>query len=1480
MWKGFLRRVIVAILCVSMLYQLLPSLTSGARRIKRVPAVKTALEFCGLSKSWTYKKIIKLIKPVGTYLSTSIIKPVGTYLSTSSTTSKGHPPTVKWRPRVRLKRRSRKPQGYQGRSALRSYTYRAIPKRPSNKWKNFARLICLLSVSFVSASQTARDTMMFDSDSVPIRIDNCATKSIWRDKGDFVGPLKRCHARVKGIGGIKDIIYSGTLRLRIDDDNGVAHEKDIKGVYYMPTLSCNILSPQHWAQSAKDNYPLPRGTWCGTYEDAVILHWDQREFRRTLLLDQDGANVGTIYTSPSIERFDKYCNTADVDNDPVCYDAHSHDDAPMAATPHEVTPDDEEGGDGSVNSDQDSSHSDHSQCTTECTDDQHQRSSPVNFDTDTSEEEPTCDEDQERPMEENDSTRLFQQWHQRLGHVSPRTIQTLAKAGVLPKKLSTCRVPMCPSCIFGKASRTPWRTRRKKKDKQPTIKITKPGQCVSVDQLESSTTGFIAQLKGNLTRRRYRVATAFVDHFSGLSYVHPQTSTNAKETLEAKAAFERYCESFGVQVRHYQCDNGIFAGNEFRAACDAQQQGLSFCGVNAHFQNGRAEKRIRDLQDSARTQLIHAQRRWPSAVNSHLWPYALRIANDMRNLTPNAKTGKVPFCQFAGTTVAPDLRHYHHAFCPVYVLDNRLQQQKKIDKWDERSRVGLYIGPSPQHARNVALVLNLQTGLASPQFHLKFDSTFETVKGDYSPPKSLWQTKAMFHLDKLPKGDKRSTAKQPPLHSVYDQTPPGTGATGNPEGERAIPEGAPTPPEGAPTPPEGAPTPAEGATFPRAPPLIDYSDQVDVDDGFNNEDGFEDINDGEHDDDNHVSFSDDAPTEPRRSPRLAALAQPSPEPRRSARIKALEESKKAEDVLYVSMMQEIAPGYIAYEALSTAHRHESNEIDRACPIQFARDNAYAFKASSDPDVFTYKEAMEQPDRKEFVKAMAKEMDSHNKAGHWEVVNRSDIPKKYRVVPAVWAMRRKRRIDTREVYKWKSRATYGGHRQVKDVDYWETYAPVANWSSIRLLLAMTAINKWETRQIDFVLAYCQADAEHPNMYMAVPKGMEMDGGSENFALRLVKNLFGQKQAGRVWNKHLVKGLLDIGFVQSTIDECVFYHGGVIMALYTDDVIATAADPKELDKVVALMDDKFNITSQGKVEDFLGVKIDNQENGNIHFTQPQLIDQILEDLGLTQDNVAVKDTPAVSNQTLLRHETSAKFDESWKYRSVIGKMNFLEKSTRPDISVAVHQCARFMEDPKVEHGEAVKRIGRYLKGTRDGGLIYKPTNDSFDCYVDASFAGEWNPATAHADRSTARSRAGHVIMYCGCPLVWASKLQSEIALSTTESELIGLSQALREAIPLMRLVQEFKDNGHDMKALQPNVHCRAFEDNSGALAIGSVIKYRPRTRHYCTKLWHFKDYVESKQISLHKIDTKDQLADCFTKSLAVVLFRKFRLAIMGW
>ena len=147
--------------------------------------------------------------------------------------------------------------------------------------------------------------------------------------------------------------------------------------------------------------------------------------------------------------------------------------------------------------------------------------------------------------------------------------------------------------------------------------------------------------------------------------------------------------------------------------------------------------------------LIHANRRCPTAIDTHLWPYAIHMANDILNSTPDIKRRFTPIKAFSGTkSVATNPKHFYHFGCPVYVLSNTLQAGQKIKKWSERSRVGIYLGPSPQHARTVALVLSLTTGLASPQFHVRMDSTFQTMRCSFGDgqPKSLWQDKCHFNI--------------------------------------------------------------------------------------------------------------------------------------------------------------------------------------------------------------------------------------------------------------------------------------------------------------------------------------------------------------------------------------------------------------------------------------------------------------------------------------------------------------------------------------------------------------------------------------------------------------------------------------------------------------------------------------------------------------------------------------------------------------
>jgi hypothetical protein len=256
---------------------------------------------------------------------------------------------------------------------------------------------------------------------------------------------------------------------------------------------------------------------------------------------------------------------------------------------------------------------------------------------------------------------------------------------------------------------------------------------------------------------------------------------------------------------------------------------------------------------------------------------------------------------------------------------------------------------------------------------------------------------------------------------------------------------------------------------------------------------------------------------------------------------------------------------------------------------------------------------------------------------------------------------------------------------------------------------------------------------------------------------------------------------------------------------------------------------------------------------------------------------------SSKLLSRHPDSEPFDGHFNYRRVLGKLNFLEQSTRGDLSYAVHQCARFSSDPKVEHGKAIKWLGRYLLATKDKGLIMRPDpSKGLEVYCDADFAGNWDPALAGEDIDTARSRHGFIISYAGVPLLWKSSLQGEIALSSTESELIGLSTALRTAIPIHNMLMEMKGLGFNILNDDPVIKCEIFEDNNGALTIASVPRMRPRTKHINTRYFHFMEYTSRKDspYQFSKVDTLDQVADMLTKPLSLDALVKFRKRLLGW
>jgi hypothetical protein len=389
----------------------------------------------------------------------------------------------------------------------------------------------------------------------------------------------------------------------------------------------------------------------------------------------------------------------------------------------------------------------------------------------------------------------------------------------------------------------------------------------------------------------------------------------------------------------------------------------------------------------------------------------------------------------------------------------------------------------------------------------------------------------------------------------------------------------------------------------------------------------------------------------------------------------------------------------------------------------------------------------------------------------------------------------------------------------------------------------------------------------DIYIELPQGIQTAyGNSKDHVLKLEKNIYGQKQASCVWNSFLVDKLMSLGFTPSLIDDCVFFHDDIIFMVYVDDGIFLGNDDSKLQAAIQEIQELgLNIEDQGHPADYVGVNIKKLRDGLYQFTQRALINAIIDDVGLK--DVKVKPVPAKVSLKLHTFKDEPPIGLDFNYRSAVGKRNYVAQTTRPDIIYATHQIAKYLSDPRQSHGKAILYLVCYLKKTHDLGLKFKPNPEKgFQCYCDANFSGNWNEAFAPVDPSTAKSPSSWIIFYAGCPISWASKLQLQIALSTTEAEYIPMSQSLCDVIPVMNLLQEMREQDYQVICTEPHVYCKVFEDNSGALELARLPKLRPRTKHINVCYHHFCKHVHKGFIKIFPINTKDQIADALTKALA--------------
>ena len=559
--------------------------------------------------------------------------------------------------------------------------------------------------------------------------------------------------------------------------------------------------------------------------------------------------------------------------------------------------------------------------------------------------------------------------------------------------------------------------------------------------------------------------------------------------------------------------------------------------------------------------------------------------------------------------------------------------------------------------------------------------------------------------------------------------------------------------------------------------------------------------------------------------------------------------------------------------------------------QFPTFALAAHKSASSADNPRWHEAMKGPNADGFLRASTLEIATLQEMNAWTQV---PMTKKMNVLDSTWAFKIKRFPDGL-IRKLKARFCVRGDQQIEGIDFFDTFAPVVQWSTVRMLLVLSLTLGLATKQVDYVSAFCQAPITE-DVYIRLPKGWrklnELGGLKESFkdghVLKLNRSVYGLRQSPKNFFELLRDNLFTVGFRQSKFDPCLFISDKVICVTYVDDCLFFARDENDIDNVInGIKNSGMDLQVEDSVAGFLGVHIDRysetSEDGKeikfIRLLQTGLIDRIIMALGLDSNATGVK-TPAPTDP-LPRDLDGDPFDNRFNYASVVGMCMYLCNNSRPDLAFAVNQCSRHSHRPTMKHAEYLKRVGRYLLATRDKGMIFSPSNSlKMDCYVDADFAGLYGHEHEQ-DPHCVKSRSGFVIFVGGCPILWSSKLQSEIACSTMEAEYIACSTACRDLLPLMDLVREVA-TAVDLPIDEvTDLHSTIWEDNVGALTFVHLELpcMTPQSKHIATKYHWFRQFVGTK-FFVKKIDTLDQIGDLFTKGLGPAQFQKLRKLLCGW
>jgi hypothetical protein len=507
----------------------------------------------------------------------------------------------------------------------------------------------------------------------------------------------------------------------------------------------------------------------------------------------------------------------------------------------------------------------------------------------------------------------------------------------------------------------------------------------------------------------------------------------------------------------------------------------------------------------------------------------------------------------------------------------------------------------------------------------------------------------------------------------------------------------------------------------------------------------------------------------------------------------------------------------------------------------------ALSATEAADPCSYKEAMGSPEADRWMEALRTELATHVSHG----VFREEFPPRGANIIGNQIVFRKKHGPDGTIESYKVRVVADGRHQRFGVDFFKASSTVVELSHLRVILAAAVLNGWAVHQADVKAAYLNADLEE-EVFMWPPRGWKPR--QPGMVWRLLKSLYGLKQAGLNWYKTLCYALRDLGFARSTVDYCIFYRrseqGLVATAFHVDDLVFTGSDTHGIGSTMVQLNDKFQIKRLGLAGWLLGMAV-LQSPGKIVLHGELFASQTIHRFGLEECNPI--STPLPPQAPLQPNESGEV--TSQPYLEAVGCIMYAATTTRPDLAHAASELGQQMHCPSDEHWGHVKRTLRYLKGSLGRQLTYaKEGNKQLVCYVDADFA-------ADKDR---KSRTGYVIYLAGAAVDWRSIKQRNVTLSTQEAEYVALCTAARAVVPLRRLCEEL-----GVPQPEPTI---IHEDNLAARLLAVESAGMRKAKHIDVQYHYIQELVERQVVTVVQCSTHDQLADALTKSVPREILRR--------